>query len=40
MKKLDISGTVRASFYLYNGPEDVDALVRGIKRVRQIFKLV
>jgi cysteine desulfurase/selenocysteine lyase len=39
MKKLDISGTVRASFYLYNGPEDVDALVRGIKRVRQIFKL-
>lgn len=39
MKKMGISGTVRASFYLYNGPEDADALVRGIKRVREIFKL-
>ncbi|HNE22496.1 MAG TPA: aminotransferase class V-fold PLP-dependent enzyme, partial [Leptospiraceae bacterium] len=38
MRKLDISGTVRASFYLYNGPEDVDALIRGIKRVKEIFK--
>lgn len=38
MRKLDIAGTVRASFYLYNGPEDVDALVRGIKRVKQVFK--
>lgn len=39
MKRLDISGTVRASFYLYNGPEDVDALARGIRRVKEIFKL-
>lgn len=39
MRSHDISGTVRASFYLYNGPEDVDALVRGLKRVRQIFHI-
>lgn len=37
MRSHDISGTVRASFYLYNGPEDVDALVSGLKRVKQIF---
>ena len=40
MRKLDISGTVRASFYLYNGPEDVDALVRGIKKVLEVFQSV
>ncbi len=39
MRKCDISGTVRASFYLYNGPEDVDALVRGVKRVKEIFRV-
>ncbi|MBL8018797.1 MAG: cysteine desulfurase [Leptospirales bacterium] len=37
MRSHDISGTVRASFYLDNGPEDVDALVSGLKRVKQIF---
>jgi len=40
MRRLDISGTVRASFYLYNGPEDVDALVNGILKVKEIFKSV
>lgn len=39
MKKEGISGTVRASFYLYNGPEDVDALVRALQKVRSIFKM-
>ncbi|MCE9600382.1 MAG: cysteine desulfurase [Spirochaetia bacterium] len=39
MRSHDMSGTVRASFYLYNGPEDVDALVRGLKRVREIFHI-
>ncbi len=38
MKRMDISGTVRASFYLYNGPEDVDALVKAIHKVRSIFR--
>lgn len=40
MRKNDLVGTARASFYLYNGPEDVDALVRGLVRVREIFKSV
>ena len=40
MKKLCISGTARASFYLYNGPEDVDALIKGIHKVKEIFKSV
>jgi len=37
MKKLQIPGTARASFYLYNGPEDVDALLLSIQKVREIF---
>ena len=38
MRKCKISGTVRASFYLYNGPEDVDKLLEALHRVRSIFK--
>ena len=37
MHRLGISGTVRASFALYNTKEEVDALVAGIKRVTQMF---
>lgn len=37
MHRLGISGTVRASFALYNTKEEVDALVAGIKRVCQMF---
>ena len=37
MHLLGISGTVRASFALYNTKEEVDALVAGIKRVSQMF---
>lgn len=40
MKKLDIAGTCRASFYLYNTMEDVDNLINGIKKVKEIFKRV
>ncbi len=40
MRRLDISGTARASFYIYNGPEDVDALVKGILKVKEVFKSV
>jgi cysteine desulfurase/selenocysteine lyase len=39
MKKIGIPGTARASFYLYNGIEDVDALIKGIEKVIEIFKL-
>ena len=37
MDRLGISGTVRASFALYNTKEEVDALVAGIRRVAQMF---
>ena len=37
MDRLGISGTVRASFALYNTREEVDALVAGIRRVMKMF---
>jgi len=37
LDRLGISGTVRASFALYNKKEEVDALVAGIRRVSQMF---
>ena len=37
MGRLGISGTVRASFALYNTKEEIDALVAGIRRVAQMF---
>jgi cysteine desulfurase/selenocysteine lyase len=37
MDRLGISGTVRASFAMYNTREEVDALVAGVKRVSQMF---
>lgn len=37
MHRFGISGTVRASFALYNTKEEVDALIAGIKRVSQMF---
>ncbi|MFM9978322.1 MAG: aminotransferase class V-fold PLP-dependent enzyme [Sphingomonadaceae bacterium] len=37
MDWLGVDATARASFGLYNCPEDIDALVRGIERVRKLF---
>lgn len=37
MIRLGIEGTVRASFALYNTKEEIDTLVAGINRVRQMF---
>ncbi len=37
MRRLGIEGTCRASFALYNTRHDIDALVEGIKRVKQMF---
>ncbi len=37
MDRLGISGTVRASFALYNTKEEVDILVAGVRRVSQMF---
>ena len=37
MNRLGISGTVRASFALYNTKEEIDRLIAGIRRVSQMF---
>ena len=37
MHRLGIEGTCRASFALYNTREEVDALIAGIRRVKQMF---
>jgi cysteine desulfurase/selenocysteine lyase len=37
MRRLGVSATNRASFYLYSLPEEVDRLVAGIERVQEIF---
>ncbi|MFD1036592.1 cysteine desulfurase [Sphingomonas hankookensis] len=37
MDVLDVPATARASFGVYNGRADVDALVRGLERVSRIF---
>lgn len=38
MKHLGVSGTVRASFYIYNTPEEVDILLEAMNKVRPFFK--
>lgn len=37
MDRFGVVATTRASFYLYNLEEDVDRLVAGLHRVREIF---
>src|SRR3712207_5073106 len=37
MEHLGVDATARASFGVYNGRQDVEALVRGIERVTRIF---
>jgi cysteine desulfurase/selenocysteine lyase len=37
MQHLGVDATARASFGVYNGLQDIDALVRGLERVRKIF---
>ena len=37
MRRFGITGTVRASFAMYNTLDDVDALVAGLREVRQVF---
>lgn len=37
MTRLGITGTVRASFALYNTKDEIDTLVAGIRRVSQMF---
>src|SRR5205823_14949920 len=37
MRRLDVSATARASFYVYNDESDIEALVAGIVKAREIF---
>lgn len=37
MKWLKVSSTARASFYLYNTEEDIDALVKGLIKTKEYF---
>ena len=39
MKYLDLVGTTRASFGLYTTKEDIDTLVEGIKKAKEILKV-
>ena len=40
MRRLDVTATARASFYVYNDESDIDALVAGILKAREIFGYV
>ncbi|MGZ3555271.1 MAG: SufS family cysteine desulfurase, partial [Gemmatimonadaceae bacterium] len=40
MRRLDVPATARASFYVYNDESDIDALVAGIHKAREIFGYV
>jgi len=37
MRRLDVSATARASFYVYNETTDIDALVDGVLKAKEIF---
>jgi cysteine desulfurase/selenocysteine lyase len=38
-RRFGLSATVRASFYLYNTLDEVDALADGVRRARQFFRI-
>jgi cysteine desulfurase/selenocysteine lyase len=37
MQRFGVPATARASFAFYNTKEEIDALVRGIEKVREVF---
>jgi cysteine desulfurase/selenocysteine lyase len=37
MQRFGVPATARASFAAYNTLDEIDALVRGLRRVRQVF---
>jgi cysteine desulfurase/selenocysteine lyase len=37
MKRLDVVATARASFYVYNSSEELDALIEGIEAAARLF---
>jgi cysteine desulfurase/selenocysteine lyase len=40
MRRLGVSATARASFYVYNDDADIDALVNGVMAAREMFSRV
>ena len=38
MRKLGLTGTTRASFYAYNTPAEIDALVASLRRILKFFR--
>ncbi len=39
IERLKVPGTSRASFYLYNTPQEVDLFIEAVKQARKVFKL-
>jgi cysteine desulfurase/selenocysteine lyase len=39
MDRFGVAATVRASFGIYNDRDDVDALVVGLRKVQEMFRL-
>jgi cysteine desulfurase/selenocysteine lyase len=37
MRRLDLPATARASFYVYNDESDIDALVAGVLKAKEVF---
>jgi hypothetical protein len=37
MRRLGVSATARASFYVYNDEQDVEALVASLRRAKEVF---
>ena len=37
MERLNVPATARASFYVYNTPEEVDRLAAGLQKVLDVF---
>jgi cysteine desulfurase/selenocysteine lyase len=37
MRRLDVPATARASFYIYNDKSDIDALIEGVHKAKEIF---
>ncbi len=40
MRKFDLISTARASFYFYNMPEEIDVLVQGLEKAKEMFAYV
>lgn len=39
MHAMNLTATARASFYLYNGTDDIDALIEGLEKAARIFQI-